>query len=109
MFNQGQKVVCVDGAFPDSVKDIYTALPVQDKVYVVRAVRVGVKADQLLMDCRRELASSLLLIGVVNPANNLGVEYGFNSDRFRALEEVQAKASAAKSDGLVETKKEVCT
>jgi len=47
-----------------------------DTVYVVRAVRVGVKADELIMDMRRVLEPSLLLVGIYNPTNNLGVEAG---------------------------------
>ena len=46
-------------------------------IYVVRAVRVGVRADELVMDMRRVLESSLLLVGLYNPTNHLGVEAGF--------------------------------
>jgi hypothetical protein len=55
----------------------------------VRAVRVGVKADELIMDMRRVLEPSLLLIGIINPANKLGVEAGFAAHRFRALDELK--------------------
>jgi len=87
-------VVLVDDHWPETVKQLYTALPVRDQIYVVRAVRVGVKVDELIMDLRRVLEPSLLLIGVVNPANNLGVEAGFAARRFRALEEKQMTALA---------------
>jgi len=96
MFSVGQKVVLVDDKWPESIKKIYLQLPVLDAVYVVRAVRVGVKADELLMDMRRVLEPSLLLIGIVNPVNNLGVEAGFAAHRFRALEELKTDASAEK-------------
>ena len=89
MFSVGQKVVLVDDKWPDTVKQLYLQLPVLDTVYVVRAVRVGVKADELIMDMRRVLEPSLLLIGIVNPANNLGVEAGFAAHRFRALDELK--------------------
>ena len=89
MFSVGQKVVLVDDKWPDTVKQLYLQLPVLDTVYVVRAVRVGVKADELIMDMRRVLEPSLLLIGIVNPANNLGVEAGFAARRFRALDELK--------------------
>jgi hypothetical protein len=92
MFNTGQKVVCVDDRFPDSVLTIYQQLPTKNQVYVVRATRAGVNADSLLMDHRRVIQQSLLLCGITNPTNNLGVEYGFNSERFRALEEMQESA-----------------
>lgn len=92
MFNVGQKVVLVDDQWPESVKQIYLALPVKDSIYVVRAVRVGVKVDELIMDLRRVLESSLLLVGLYNPTNNLGVEAGFAASRFRTLDEMKTEA-----------------
>jgi hypothetical protein len=91
MFSVGQKVVLVDDKWPDTVKQLYLQLPVLDTVYVVRAVRVGVKADELIMDMRRVLEPSLLLIGIINPANKLGVEAGFAAHRFRALDELKSE------------------
>jgi hypothetical protein len=96
MFNVGQKVVLVDDAWPETVKQLYLALPVKDGVYVVRAVRVGVKADELIMDLRRVLEPSLLLVGLYNPTNNLGVEAGFAASRFRALDELKQSAAEEK-------------
>ncbi len=93
MFKIGQKVVLVDDQWPESVRQIYLQLPVLDTVYVVRAIRVGVKADELIMDMRRVLEPSLLLTGVVNPVNKLGVEAGFAAHRFRALEEIKNRTS----------------
>ena len=81
----------VDDKWPESVKQIYLQLPVLDTVYVVRAVRVGVKADELIMDMRRVLEPSILLMGIYNPTNNLGVEAGFAAHRFRALDELKQK------------------
>ena len=89
MFNVGQKVVLVDDQWPETVKQLYLQLPLLDNVYVVRAVRVGVKADELIMDMRRVLEPSLLLVGLYNPANNLGVEAGFAAHRFRSLDELK--------------------
>lgn len=100
MFNVGQKVVLVDDKWPESVKQLYLQLPVRDTVYVVRAVRVGVRADELIMDMRRVLEQSLLLTSIYNPTNNLGVEAGFAASRFRTLDELkqQATEEAAKED-----------
>ena len=92
MFSVGQKVVLVDDKWPEAVKQLYLALPVLNSVYVVRAVRVGVRADELIMDHRRVLESSLLLVGLFNPTNNLGVEAGFAASRFRALDELKQSA-----------------
>jgi hypothetical protein len=91
MFKVGQKVVLVDDKWPETVKQLYLQLPVLDTVYVVRAVRVGVKADELIMDMRRVLEPSLLLIGIINPTNKLGVEAGFAAHRFRSLDELKTE------------------
>jgi hypothetical protein len=92
MFSVGQKVVLVDDKWPESVKQLYFALPEKDKIYVVRGVRVGVKVDELIMDMRRVLEQSLLLVGLFNPANKLGVEAGFAASRFRSLDELKTVA-----------------
>jgi hypothetical protein len=54
---------------------------------------VGVRADELIMDMRRVLEQSILLVGIYNPANKLGVEAGFAASRFRALDELKEAAS----------------
>ena len=53
---------------------------------------MGVRADELIMDMRRVLESSLLLVGIYNPTNNLGVEAGFAASRFRALDELKLES-----------------
>jgi hypothetical protein len=92
MFSVGQKVVLVDDKWPETVKQLYLQLPVRDTVYVIRAIRVGVKADELIMDLRRVLEPSVLLFGIYNPTNKLGVEAGFAAHRFRALDELKKEA-----------------
>jgi hypothetical protein len=92
MFSVGQKVVCVDDKWSETVLELYLNLPKKDSVYVVRAVRVGVKADELIMDMRRVLEQSILLVGLYNPTNKLGVEAGFAASRFRALDELKKEA-----------------
>ncbi len=72
MLSVGQKVVLVDDKWPETVKQLYLQLPVLDTVYVVRAVRVGVKCDELIMDMRRVLEPSILLMGIYNPSNQSG-------------------------------------
>jgi hypothetical protein len=96
MFSVGQKVVLVDDKWPETVKQLYVQLPVKDGVYVVRATRVGVRADELIMDMRRVLEQSLLLVGIVNPCNKLGVEAGFAASRFRSLAELKQEATEEK-------------
>src|ERR1035438_7029549 len=92
MLSVGQKVVLVDDKWPETVKQLYLQLPVLDTVYVIRAIRVGVKADELIMDLRRVLEPSVLLVGIYNPTNKLGVEAGFAAHRFRALDELKKEA-----------------
>ena len=92
MFNVGQKVVLVDDQWPETVRQLYLQLPVVETIYVVRAVRVGVRADELIMDMRRVLESSLLVVSIYNPTNKLGVEAGFAASRFRALDELKTSA-----------------
>jgi len=52
----------VDDKWSESVKQLVSATAVLDTVYVVRAVRVGVRADELIMDMRRVLEQSILLV-----------------------------------------------
>ena len=89
MFTLGEKVVCVDDKFPDSILEIYQQLPVKDIVYVIRDVRAGVNADVLLMDMHRKHEPSLLVIGLYNQCNKKGIEMGFSTARFRSLEELK--------------------
>jgi hypothetical protein len=86
----------VDDRWPETVKELYLSLPVKDSIYVIRAVRIGVRADELIMDMRRVLEQSLLLVGIFNPCNNVGVEAGFAASRFRALEELKETATEEK-------------
>ena len=104
MFSVGQKVVLVDDKWPETVKQLYLQLPVVDTIYVVRAVRVGVRADELIMDMRRVLEQSILLVSIYNPTNNVGVEAGFAASRFRALDELKKEAveeNAKEDEALV--------
>ena len=57
-------------------------------------------AHELIMDMRRVLEPSLLLVGLYNPANNLGVEAGFAASRFRALDELK-KENVEEQEALV--------
>ena len=87
----GQKVICVDDRFPPGTTALYTALPVKDRVYVVRNVIIGVnwKAEP------GEVC--IYLVGINNPRSTAPPfpERGFNSERFRPLEEQQAQGQMA--------------
>ena len=90
----GQKVVCIDDQFDPSLLQFYTALPRKDVVYVIREVKVGVNSKGELGEV------CLYLIGLNNPKSATAPfpERGFNSERFRPLEEVQQRNTAHKED-----------
>lgn len=85
----GQKIICVDDRFPDFISEFYNQLPKKDSVYVIRQVSIGVNFKGDLGEV------CLLLVGIHNPKSETAPfpERGFNSERFRPLEEVQQKAS----------------
>ena len=78
-----QKVVCVDDVFPPAAKELYVALPVAGRVYVIRNVELG-------CNWKGEAGEvCLLLIGIHNPRSSKSPfrERGFNAERFRPMEE----------------------
>ncbi len=79
MFIPNQKVVCIDDQFPLGIEQLYNKLPVKDQIYVIRDVVPG----QALNGAEGEVA--VYLVGVVNPTNKVGVERGFNAERFAPL------------------------
>ena len=79
MFVPNQKVVCIDDNFPLGIGKLYNQLPVKDHIYVIRDVVPG----QALSGAEGEVA--VYLIGLVNPTNKVGVERGFNAERFAPL------------------------
>ena len=101
MFVPNQKVVCVDDSFPLGIEKLYNQLPVKDQIYVIRDIVPG----QSLMGTPGEVA--VYLIGVVNPVNKLGIERGFNAERFAPLsyQEVDDLVAAEeREDQFVPTK-----
>ncbi len=88
---KGTKVVCVDAKFPEAASKFYIALPVKDKTYVIRDIAPGIGWDQ-----KPEIA--IWLIGLHNPKSSKSPfrERGFNIERFRPLDEVQAENSVSK-------------
>jgi len=86
----GNQVVCVDDRFPGPLAKYYDNLPVKGKTYTVRAVFIG----RRVMHTKPGAADGeigLLLKELLNgpdPRNVHGQELGFNSERFRPLEEL---------------------
>ena len=89
-FAIGQKVVCIDDFFAPEIAALFNALPVENVVYVVRAIHEGNNYD----DGKPERATVLLLVGVVNPSPAIpgAKERGFSSKRFRPLDELKSEA-----------------
>lgn len=82
----GQQVVCIDDTFLTKVACLYTALPIKDQIYTIRAVYVGRSAKDATLS-----EIGLLLQELVNPpdARHKGCnELGFNSERFKLLDKV---------------------
>lgn len=86
-FEAGQKVMCIDDKFTPAVLRLLVQVPVKDKVYVVRDVKIGFAP---IKRGKREGAVRLMLIGLSNPNADDGQEHGFNAERFRPLEEVKS-------------------
>jgi len=90
----GQQVVCVDDGFPGPLAKYYQSLPVKGRTYTIRAVYIG----RRVMHTKPGAADGeigLLLKELLNgpdPRNVHGLELGFNSERFRPLEEISDAA-----------------
>jgi hypothetical protein len=83
MFINGQKVVCIDDTFEPMVAYFYTALPVKDKVYVVRGMAPAITINHQEDIC-------VYLVGLQNPNSSKAPhrERGFRCERFRPLDEL---------------------
>ncbi len=103
----GQQVVCVDDSFPGPLAKYYVNLPVKGKTYTIRAVFLG----RRVMHTKPGAADGeigLLLQELVNgtdPRNKYGQELGFNSERFRPLEEAETSAENEMEEELVGSEK----
>ncbi|MGA3007310.1 MAG: hypothetical protein ABSE59_05400 [Opitutaceae bacterium] len=88
---KGQKVVCINDAFPQFVQAIYTQLPVKGRVYTVREVFLG---REKVVKGGETATVGLLLEELHNPPDPFHSgqeELGFASERFAPLEEVPAE------------------
>lgn len=97
MYQNGQKVVCIDDDFDPWVFDLYTALPKRNSIYTVRAVKSGrsnpsfaVDADANLSIQSAEFDILLLVEELINPNDphsSIEQELGFRAERFAPLQE----------------------
>jgi len=96
MFQNGQKVVCINDQFEPWVYDLYTALPKKDRVYTVRSMAAGRSNPKFSVNDDAELKLTdadfdilLLLKELQNPDDphsSLKQELGFRSERFAPLQ-----------------------
>jgi hypothetical protein len=86
----GQQVVCIDDRFPGPLAKYYQNLPVKGHTYTIRSVFIGRRVMHTTPGAADGEIGLLLkeLINGPDPRNLHGQELGFNSERFRPIEEV---------------------
>ena len=97
MFQNGQRVVCIDDSFDPWVFDLYQSLPKKNSVYTVRSVKSGRSNPQFVVDEDANLSIGgaefdilVLLEECVNchdPHSSIQQELGFRAERFAPLQE----------------------
>ncbi len=106
MFQNGQRVVCIDDKFDPWVYDLFTALPKKNSIYTVRAMKSGrsnpnfvVGDDASLSITSAEFDIMILLKELQNPDDphsSVKQELGFRAERFAPLlEDLEEKEDVA--------------
>ena len=91
MFEQGEKVVCIDDRFHPEIAFLYTALPEKGKTYTVRECEPGRGKWMSAQKGWDSVDMKVLLVELVNPVDpstTMGCpsELGFAARRFAPLE-----------------------
>lgn len=86
----GQQVVCIDDRFPGPLAKYYDQLPVKGRTYTIRALFIGRRVMHTAPGAADGEIGLLLkeLVNKPDPRNLHGQELGFNSERFRPLQEM---------------------
>ena len=97
MFQNGQRVVCIDDSFEPWVFDLYKSLPKKNSVYTVRSMKSGRSNPEFVVDNDANLSIGaadfdiLLLLEELHnpddPHSSIKQELGFKAERFAPLEE----------------------
>ncbi len=97
MFQNGQRVVCIDDSFEPWVFDLYKSLPQKNSIYTVRSLKSGRSNPQFVVDDDANLSIGaadfdilLLLEELINPDDphsSIQQELGFRAERFAPLQE----------------------
>ena len=85
---KGQKVVCINDAFPEIIRANYKELPVKDNIYTIREVFLG---REKIVRGGDTATVGLLLVELKNPPDPFHQgeqELGFSSERFAPLNEL---------------------
>ena len=75
-FSVGQKVICINDAFPARIADWCDLFPVAGHVYTIRAMQMGWNRVTGFANL------GFLLVEIDNPKSSLGKEAGFLRERF---------------------------
>jgi hypothetical protein len=76
IFRVGQKVICINDAFPARIADWCDSLPVAGHIYTIRAIQVGWNRITGFSNV------GFLLVEIVNPTSSQSGEAGFLQQRF---------------------------
>jgi hypothetical protein len=98
---KGQKVVCINDAFPEFVRALYRQLPVKGITYTIREVFLG---REKVVKGGDSATVGLLLEELVNPPDPFHAgqqELGFSSERFAPLEELPEEEAEAENREVV--------
>ena len=97
MFQNGQRVVCIDDSFEPWVFDLYKSLPKKNSTYTVRSMKSGRSNPEFVVDDDAKLSIGaadfdilILLEELQNPDDphsSIKQELGFKAERFAPLEE----------------------
>jgi hypothetical protein len=90
----GDQVVCVDDQFPSPLARYYLNLPMKDNTYTIRAVFIGRGVMHPAAETTYGEIGLLLkeLVNGMDPRHKHKQEMGFNSARFRRLQDPDASA-----------------
>ena len=85
----GQKVLCIDDAFPRHIAEWCDTLPAVGEVYTIRAMQLGGEPSTGRCDV------GFLLVEISNPRKASGAEAGFFHTRFEPWLDAESVSSSA--------------
>lgn len=101
----GKKVVCVNGVFSDTIKQLYRELPAEGVTYTVRATTLGrdkvihVEGGKYIPNAASDSVTVRILLHELHngpdPFHTRNEELGFNAERFREIDSVEVEEPLA--------------